>query len=234
MSADLLARLIACGTPAELVGEVAMALAKAEAAAAAQVEAAMAPTKGALRMRRYRERHTPSPSVTSDAGDAQVTESVTDPAPSPPPLLSPQTPQTTPPPLPHPENSDASTREGRPVRAKSRWPRAMPPPAGVSEEQWVGFIEHRKAKRQPLTDRAYQLLTNRLTEHANDEWPPGRIVDLIVERGWLTFEPHWITRTAETRNVTRAYHDRPSGPIEARRRAREQYGVDDGDGACPI
>jgi len=53
MSADLLARLIAAGTPAELVGEVAMALATAQARA----DAAGQPTKGALRMRRYGERH---------------------------------------------------------------------------------------------------------------------------------------------------------------------------------
>jgi hypothetical protein len=244
VSADLLTRLIAAGTPADLVGEVALALATMQAEAKAQIDAALAPTKGALRTRRYRKRLASSQNVTCDASDAPVTENVTPAAPSPPPLLSPQTPQTTPPPLPHPDRSIAYTCEAaRLVLAvveagcraaiadrtarKARWPKDMPPPAGVSEEQWAGYIDHRKAKREHLTPRAYQLLSNKLAAHADDEWPPGRIIDHIVERGWTSFEPGWLHRTSENRNGKRTHHhDRPSGPIESRRRLREQLQVD--------
>lgn len=63
MTAELLARLIEAGTPAALVAEVAMLAARADA----QIEAASQPTKGALRMRRMRERHAASQGVTCDA-----------------------------------------------------------------------------------------------------------------------------------------------------------------------
>ncbi len=92
--------------------------------------------------------------------------------------------------------------------AKPRWPRDMPPPSGVSAEQWAGFIEHRRAKRETLTPRAYQLLCGKLAKFADDEWPPGRIVDQIVERRWTSFEPDWLPRKTETRNGHRPHNDR--------------------------
>lgn len=117
---------------------------------------------------------------------------------------------------------------------KLRWPKDMPPPAGVSGEQWSGFIEHRKAKRAPLTPRAYQLLSGKLRDLTDDAWPPGRLIDLIVERNWLSIEREWLPNSTETRNGKRTHHDRPSGPIESRRRLREQFDLDaeprDGDG----
>jgi hypothetical protein len=48
---------------------------------------------------------------------------------------------------------------------RKRW-KDMPPPAGVTAEQWQGFLDHRKAKREALTPRAYQLLSNKLGKHA--------------------------------------------------------------------
>ncbi|WP_322612201.1 hypothetical protein, partial [Sphingomonas desiccabilis] len=116
--------------------------------------------------------------------------------------------------------------EGAAAASKRRWPKDMPPPAGVADDQWAGFIDHRKAKRNALTPRAYQLLVAKLAEHASDEWPPGRLVDLIVERGWLTFEPSWILNSTGPRNAQRPYYDRPSGAIESRRRFREQHDVE--------
>ncbi|WP_288935548.1 hypothetical protein, partial [uncultured Sphingomonas sp.] len=94
--------------------------------------------------------------------------------------------------------------------AKGRWPKDMPPPPGVSEDQWAGFIEHRKAKRETLTLRAYQLLCGKLVRHADDEWPPGRIIDQIVERRWTSFEPDWLPRKTENRNGQRRHHNERS------------------------
>ncbi|MFZ3484257.1 helix-turn-helix domain-containing protein [Sphingomonas sp. 3-13AW] len=107
--------------------------------------------------------------------------------------------------------------------AKRRWPKDMPPPAGVTEDQWAGYIDHRKAKRNTLTPRAYELLVDKLDKHATADWPPGRIVDLMVERGWLSFELPWLTNATENRNAQRPHHERPSGAIESRRRFREQH-----------
>ena len=220
MSVDLITRLIEAGTPAALVAEVATELARAKAEAQAMVDAANQPSNGALRTRRWRERHAASQSVTCDAGDARVTENVTAPSLSPPPSLSPQTPQTLPPPHSHPEQSDAYARKAAEIalaivvagcasaivaqRAKQGgWPVDMPPPPNVTDAQWTGFIAHRKAKRQQLTQRAYDLLCGKLRTHSCDEWPPGRIIDTIVDRGWLSFERAWLDKIQEPQNGRR-------------------------------
>ena len=105
-------------------------------------------------------------------------------------------------------SSDAShPTKARP--AKARWPKDMPPPVDVSDEQWAGFIAHRIVKRQPLTPRAYDLLVAKLAANASDERPPGALVDLIVERGWLTFEPSWLTNLTDERHGQRTRNDRP-------------------------
>lgn len=199
MTAALLTKLIEAGTPLELVGEVAAALAQAEASARAQVDAANAPTKGALRTRRWRERHAPSQNVTCDAGDAQVTENVTAVAPSPPSPNPPQTPQEPLPPHPHPDSSDAHTRGlaaqvGLAVIVagcrSARW-RGMPPPAGVSDERWKGWLEHRRRHRKggAFTAHAYKLLCEKLEALGADGWPPGEMIDRAIERGWVTVFP---------------------------------------------
>lgn len=107
-------------------------------------------------------------------------------------------------------NSSNATHPKIASTPKARWPKDMPPPTGVSDDQWAGFIEHRKAKRSTLTRRAYDLLVAKLAEHSTADRPPGALVDLIVERGWLTFEPHWIMKSTDTGNGKRPHHERRS------------------------
>lgn len=245
MSGDLLTRLIAAGAPADVIADVARLEARAEIAeaslretqAADETRRARQRDGNAERQRAFRERNASSRDVTRYARDVTP-----EPAPSPPPLLSPQTPQTTPPPLPHPEGSDAYTRgavarlvlaaivagcrEAIEAKAsgKRRWPKDMPPPPGVSDDCWAGFIEHRRAKRNALTFHAYRLLLGKLIDLSSDEWPPGRLIDTAIDRGWLTVFP---PKENETRNGHhRPSYERPSGAIESRRRLREQHGVD--------
>lgn len=169
MSADLLARLIAAGTPADLVGEVAMALATAQA----QAEAAGQPSKGTLRMRRYRERHQASHSVTCDAGDAQVTLGDANPSPD----KSPPDPQKLTP-TPH-------THEG-PAPDAPATPRAWACPADVDPGHWRDFRANRRKKRLTDTATAYAAQLRLLERFATAEWPPGRLVEKAAEKGWGT------------------------------------------------
>ena len=192
------------------------AIADMEANAPAPVVVEPGPSKAALRQRRYAERQKASASVITDGSDAKVTQNVTEPSPSLPPLLPPQTPPTTPPSLPHvyitthvksriswivAAGIEALCRAAAPKpSAKRKWPRAMPPPAEVSDDQWAGFVAHRIALRKPLTDRAYEMLVAKLAAEATDEWPPGRIVDEMVERVWLSFKTEWLRNSTENRN----------------------------------
>lgn len=226
MSADLLARLIASGTPAELVAEVAMLAARAEASAQSDPVAARRREWD----RQYRaDRRAKEKAMSGGSGGSRVDNAdKVDAAPSP--DKSPPHPQKL---TPTPCVQDTPPRESPPVVPilaqlsaaqlaialvaaglaelnRKRW-KDMPPPAGVNSEQWQGFLDHRKAKREALTPRAYQLLSTKLGKHADAEWPPGRIVDHIVERGWSSFEPDWLRRKVDQRNAQRNYHDRPSG-----------------------
>ncbi|WP_419828304.1 hypothetical protein [Sphingomonas sp.] len=111
---------------------------------------------------------------------------------------------------------------------RKRW-RDMPPPAGVSFVQWGGFLAHRKAKRETLTPRAYQLLCGKLARLADDEWPPGRIVDTIVERGWISFEQAWLNRISEQEHGRTRQNGRPSrggGSADDIFAARHRLGLD--------
>lgn len=103
---------------------------------------------------------------------------------------------------------------GKPERTaavKARWPKDMPPPPAVTDDQWAGYIDHRRAKRERLTPRAYELLCGRLAKVTLPGWPPGRIIDTIVERGWLTFEEAWIVRITEQEHGAGNHNDRRRG-----------------------
>lgn len=87
--------------------------------------------------------------------------------------------------------------------AKRRWPKEMPPPPDVSDDQWAGFVAHRLRKREPLTERAYELIRRKLAGLAAAGWPPGELIDTAVERGWITvFEPR------DQGHGNRPHHDR--------------------------
>lgn len=223
MSADLIARLIEAGTPAALVAEVAMALGRA---AGDQVALTERRERDAARQRDKREKEKASRDITVHHG---TSEDITDEAPAPD-KRNPQTPKKI---NPTPCEGGARAREAEPVFSwaarlaaaqvaiatlvesleqliRKRW-RGMPPPPGVTATQWKGFLDHRKSQRKSLTDHAYLLLCNRLEKHADPEWPPGRIIDTIIERGWLSFEKPWLTRITEQEHGKRTRHDRPSG-----------------------
>lgn len=174
------------------------------------IEAAHQPSKGALRMRSYRERHAASRSVTCDAAavtcddsDAQVTLCDAIPAPAPFPLSSPHTPQQTPYPHPHPEGSDARTRKAR----SAPWPC----PEGVDPAHWSDLLANRKSKRLANTATAHAGLLRDLAKLSDDEWPPGRIVQHAAERGWgAIFDPRPKHPTGSTHGH-RDYSTRRSG-----------------------
>lgn len=65
----------------------------------------------------------------------------------------------------------------------------------LDQEHAEGFIEHRKAKRAPMTALAARTLVNRLlSDEMRAIFPdPNKAVEEIVERGWQTIKPEWMT-----------------------------------------
>lgn len=85
----------------------------------------------------------------------------------------------------------------------------MPPPIGVSDEQWAGFIANRKQLRKPLIDHAYKLLIGKLAKLAEDGWPPGDMIDRAVEHGWNTV---WApTENRNDKSISNRTSGRKSG-----------------------
>ncbi|MCH4893991.1 hypothetical protein GO308_12785 [Sphingomonas sp. SFZ2018-12] len=230
--------MAAAGAPTEAIA-IAVEAIEAAHALAGQAAGEIEQRRKAERERKQRQRARDSHgTVTGQSRDTAGTVPP-EPAPSSPPLLSPQTPQTTPPLHPHPEGNIAPAREAREaVPAKSRRSgRAAgldyPPPDGVTAEQWAALLAIRRAKRSPLTDHAHSLLCARLAKLSSDEWPPGRLADLMIERNWISIEAAWLP-SASNPDGKRHYHDRPSGPLESRRRFREQHGLDDRYGYADV
>lgn len=59
-------------------------------------------------------------------------------------------------------------------------------PDGVDPAHWRDFLANRRAKRLPNTETAYRGVLRKLAELTNDEWPPGRLMQAIVEKGWAS------------------------------------------------
>ena len=64
------------------------------------------------------------------------------------------------------------------------------PPGWVPIRDWEDWLEVRKKKHIPETDRALQLSVDKLAKFQNKGHPPGTVLQLAIERGWTgLFEP---------------------------------------------
>ena len=122
-------------------------------------------SKAALRQARYRERKE-AESITSD-----VTCDVTNP---------PNDIYSNPPPSVTKVTLDNSVKRGREQKPFDVCP------DGVDPAHWRDFLANRRAKRLPNTETAYRGVLRKLAELTNDEWPPGRLMQAIVEKGWAS------------------------------------------------
>ena len=90
-----------------------------------------------------------------------------------------------------------------------------PPPAGVRDEVWSGFLAHRKAlpKAGKFTPRAYQLLCEKLAKLGRQGHNPNDLLDEAVDRLWVTvFPPDGGPRPAKAPSANKVT---PPTPQEA-------------------
>lgn len=126
-------------------------------------------SKGAERQARYRERQKAAQDsdITSDVTSNSVTESDAPPLSRP---LSPQTPQTP----THTPEKQTRARKGP----------DFPCPDWADPEVWRDLKANRRAKRLANTPTAHRQFVNAVEAMADDHWPPGRLVEAIVAKGW--------------------------------------------------
>lgn len=120
---------------------------------------------GAERQRRYRERKkAESDAVTRDVTRDDVTDR---------PLSRPPNEINSNPPTHTPETNTAR------VRADD-----FPCPDWCETEVWRDLKRNRRTKKLTNTPTAHKRFVSAIEEMADDEWPPGRLVEEIAAKGW--------------------------------------------------
>jgi hypothetical protein len=161
MSADLLNRLAAAGTPMDLIMEVAETLADAKAA------------ERLLDRRREKDRLRKRAHSVDSAETVESAESVEIPSPQSPPLKSTPDPEKITPPL---------TPQPQPSAARKADP--FPRPEWADPQVWLDLLANRRKKNLANTASAHRKLLADIERLVDDHWPPGRILEAAVSRGW--------------------------------------------------
>lgn len=156
---SLLARLIEAGTPAELIEEVAMMIAEKRAAEKAVQEAR---EKARDRQARKRERD-----LSRDVTQHNVTEGDA-------PVQG----------FSAPPNDIYSNPLHLSQNTKSGGRDAFPCPDWCEPAVWRDLKRNRKAKHLANTETAHRKFVTAVLGMADDEWPPGRLVEAIAANGW--------------------------------------------------
>jgi hypothetical protein len=81
-----------------------------------------------------------------------------------------------------PETETELEKESSEANASSQRAWACPP--GVHPDHWRDFRANRKTRRLTNSPTAYAGQLKALSELADDEWPPGRLVQYAAEKGW--------------------------------------------------
>lgn len=108
-----------------------------------------------------------------------------------------------------------------PTHTPEHTPRArkaddFPMPEFCRDEQtWRDFKANRKAKRLPCTPSAHAKLLRDIERLSDDEWPPGRLFEEIVARGWAAAH--------DPRETRKPSNDRPSHRPQPPRDNRDPY-----------
>lgn len=87
----------------------------------------------------------------------------------------------------------------------------FPAPAGVSDDIWQDFLASPKRRKAGMSDTAYSGIKNNLRALAEHGFPPGEMISLAVERGWVTVKLEWVRENGRT-NGDRGGGGRMGGP----------------------
>lgn len=61
-------------------------------------------------------------------------------------------------------------------------------PEWADPQHWTDLKANRKAKRLANTPTAHAKLLRDISKWTNDAWPPGRVLEAVVARGWAAAE----------------------------------------------
>lgn len=94
-------------------------------------------------------------------------------------------------------------------------------PDGVSNELWVDFLNHRKQKKAPVTDRVISLIRN---EAKNAGWTLEEALNEVILRNWIGFKAEWVEAKDPNAVWVKAEDYQPElPPVEYAPSARERF-----------
>lgn len=86
-------------------------------------------------------------------------------------------------------NQEPITKNQEPKKATT-----VAAPDGVSSEVWDSFVQHRKAKKAPLTPLVMQMLVE---QSKLAGWSLENALKESVLRNWVSFKAEWVARKPE-------------------------------------
>lgn len=94
-------------------------------------------------------------------------------------------------------------------------------PDDVSAELWADFLNHRKQKKAPVTDRVISLIRN---EAKNAGWTLEEALNEVILRNWIGFKSEWVEAKDPNAVWVKAEDYQPElPPVEYAPSARECF-----------
>lgn len=94
-------------------------------------------------------------------------------------------------------------------------------PDDVSNELWADFLNHRKQKKAPVTDRVISLIRN---EAKNAGWTIEEALNEVILRNWIGFKAEWVEAKDPNAVWVKAEDYQPElAPVEYAPSARECF-----------
>jgi len=88
----------------------------------------------------------------------------------------------------------------------------FPKPDWADAQVWADFLANRKRKRLANTATAHKRFLADIAALADEEWPPGRLLEHAVARGWgAIFDP----RNRNEHHVANRPDRRPQEPVDS-------------------
>lgn len=121
-----------------------------------------------------------------------------------------------------PASSKPKTEEKTQSRGvASKTQTSVAKPDDVSNELWADFLNHRKQKKAPVTDRVISLIRN---EAKNAGWTLEEALNEVILRNWIGFKAEWVEAKDPNAVWVKAEDYQPElPPVEYAPRARECF-----------
>lgn len=110
------------------------------------------------------------------------------------------------------------------VRSRKQHIASAPKPESVSDQVWLDFLAHRKAKKAAVTPTALAQIIKQ-AERAG--WPLELALQEMCARGWAGFNAEWVTSSKGSRNRQEELEARNRAAAE---RYNEQLDEDEDEG----